>query len=398
MSQLTNQKMNIIKVIASAIGWRAAFELCWIPGLLFIGMLFFREPVPGEMDGTQIIVNSDGQIENSEEGQKEEEEKKKKEEEKKLVEKSPNEDINGDVYSVKPTTEQDDSGVVAFDQDATKKQEGEEQPELKETLIDEYSSPSIFNARWVVAVGGYIAVTFGMGGFSDWLPTMFIRVYDLSMSMSSLIVGGIIVVGGLLGTVCGGFLGDIVKNRITTRHPYMLFSAVTMLIGGVFSILTLFVCQDTLVVVCLFLALGIFFGWNYNGPLNAVLMNSVTADIRSLANGVCMLLIHLLGDAISPSIIGWVSDQCFSLRVALLLVPLSLFLSGLIWGLGWLTLPSSSFFPCFPSGSKVRYTIVPDAPPPDESSDAPSETSPLLGQQTQEVKEQPEQQKEEKQE
>ena len=44
-------------------------------------------------------------------------------------------------------------------------------------------------------------------------------------------------------------------------------------------------------------------------PLNAALVNSVSARIRATAVAVNLFTIHLLGDAFSPSLIGWVSDH-----------------------------------------------------------------------------------------
>jgi hypothetical protein len=45
---------------------------------------------------------------------------------------------------------------------------------------------------------------------------------------------------------------------------------------------------------------------------------------------VSIFTIHLLGDAISPPIIGAVADKA-TLTTAVLIVPLSVALSGLLW-------------------------------------------------------------------
>jgi hypothetical protein len=44
-------------------------------------------------------------------------------------------------------------------------------------------------------------------------------------------------------------------------------------------------------------------------PLNAALVNSVGASVRATAVAVNMFEIHLLGDAFSPTLIGWISDR-----------------------------------------------------------------------------------------
>ena len=346
---------TVVGAVAQAVGWRRAFMYLCTPGILSIGLLFLREPVPGEHD---IDKTS--------------EDKKKKHEHTELGE-SRNEDEAASMHDISAYNRRHEK------EEEEEKQVGDDDKEVRQgnhrkgVRIDDYDSPSILNARWVVAVGGYIAVTFGMGGFSDWLPTLFVRVHGMSLSQAGTLIGAIIVIGGLLGTLGGGFLGDFVKNHVTRRHPYMLFSGVTMLVSAVFSVLTLVACQDKLVVVELFLGLGIFFGWCYNGPLNAVLLNCVEPQVRALSNGMCMLLIHLFGDAISPSIIGWVSDSNDGdLTDALLLVPGSIAISGAVWLLGWLTLPSSSRYPCCPTLGFVpnSFTTASDATTTDSATTA----------------------------
>ena len=44
-------------------------------------------------------------------------------------------------------------------------------------------------------------------------------------------------------------------------------------------------------------------------PLNAALVNSVAPGIRATALAVNILIIHLLGDALSPWVIGLISDR-----------------------------------------------------------------------------------------
>jgi len=44
-------------------------------------------------------------------------------------------------------------------------------------------------------------------------------------------------------------------------------------------------------------------------PLNAALINAVAPGIRATALAVNILMIHLLGDALSPWVIGFISDR-----------------------------------------------------------------------------------------
>jgi MFS transporter, Spinster family, sphingosine-1-phosphate transporter len=44
-------------------------------------------------------------------------------------------------------------------------------------------------------------------------------------------------------------------------------------------------------------------------PLNAAIVNSVGAHIRATAIAVNLFTIHLLGDAFSPTLVGYISDR-----------------------------------------------------------------------------------------
>jgi fucose permease len=84
------------------------------------------------------------------------------------------------------------------------------------------------------------------------------------------------------------------------------------------------------------------FLWFYNGPINALIANSVGAALRPRAFALSILCIHCFGDAISPPIIGAISDATGSLLTGIALVPVFLALGSLIWALGWRRLPDAA--------------------------------------------------------
>ena len=57
------------------------------------------------------------------------------------------------------------------------------------------------------------------------------------------------------------------------------------------------------------LATALFFIFLGNGPLNAAIVNSVSGAIRATAIAIELFMIHALGDAPSPRLIGLVSDR-----------------------------------------------------------------------------------------
>jgi sugar phosphate permease len=71
-----------------------------------------------------------------------------------------------------------------------------------------------------------------------------------------------------------------------------------------------------------------------SGPINAAIVNCVPPTFRAFAMGLNVLCIHLLGDAISPPIIGWVADEANSLGFAIELNAVPVLLGGLALLLG----------------------------------------------------------------
>eukprot|EP01126_Amoeba_proteus_P038454 TRINITY_DN4007_c0_g1_i15.p2 TRINITY_DN4007_c0_g1~~TRINITY_DN4007_c0_g1_i15.p2 ORF type:complete len:225 (-),score=48.12 TRINITY_DN4007_c0_g1_i15:435-1109(-) len=59
------------------------------------------------------------------------------------------------------------------------------------------------------------------------------------------------------------------------------------------------------------------------------------ASVRTRAFGFQMICIHLFGDAISPILVGYVSDALHSLRLAISLAPISILCGSIIFGIGW---------------------------------------------------------------
>lgn len=190
------------------------------------------------------------------------------------------------------------------------------------------------NREYVIAVAGYAAVTFASGALGDWFPVFLQRHRGLSIAESARYVGMSTVLGGLGGTLVGGLLGDKLKRW--TRQPYLALSACSMALSTVFALLALRLTGPRIVVGMLFGAQ--FFLWFYNGPINAILANTVPSALRARAFALSIFLIHTLGDAISPSIVGAASDH-LGLPRAIQLVPLAMGVGAIVWLYGWRALP-----------------------------------------------------------
>lgn len=186
------------------------------------------------------------------------------------------------------------------------------------------------NSEFMVTVAGYTLVTFAAGGMADWFPSYLSRDRGFTIAEAGSVVGTMTVVGGLGGTIIGGIVADRLRGK--TRHPYLATSALSIFPAAGFAALAMVVTDKQAIAACILLAQ--FFLWFYNGPVNTIIVNSVAPNLRARAFSISILAIHLLGDAISPPIIGFISDRS-SLQNGITLVPITLFLAALVWLAGW---------------------------------------------------------------
>ena len=180
------------------------------------------------------------------------------------------------------------------------------------------------NPAFLTATFGLAMLTFAMGGISAWVPTFLHRFAGLSVANASLVVGAITVVDGIAGTVTGGWIAQI-WQRHDDRALYLLSFwsvALTLPFGAL-----VFFGPRSWAIPSLFLAE--FFLFLNTGPLNAAIVNSVSAPVRATAISINLFCIHFFGDTFSPQIIGAISDRT-NLSTALGVTLIFLVISGVI--------------------------------------------------------------------
>ncbi len=213
------------------------------------------------------------------------------------------------------------------------------------STLGEYKA--IFRTRsYVLCTLGMTAMTFAVGGISFWMPE-YVHVYRHGgtpedtdgLANVNLVFGGLTVVTGIVATLFGGWLADRLRTRI--RGAYLVVSGCAMLACFPCLVATLYVpfpyAWGTL-------GLAMFFLFMNTGPSNAVLANVVHPSVRATAFAINIFVIHALGDAISPSVIGVMVDasgttpQTKSFTPGFLLVSFAILVGGLIWLWGSRTL------------------------------------------------------------
>jgi len=180
------------------------------------------------------------------------------------------------------------------------------------------------NRSFVCNTLAMAAMTFAIGGLAQWIPSFLYRVHSLDVARGNTIFGAITVLAGILGTLAGGWLGDRWQKK--NGKGYLLISGWGFLIGTPFAAWAILTPGLTGCMTAIFIAE--FFLFLNTGPLNTVIINVTIPAVRAMAFAANIFFIHALGDAVSPSILGWLSDR-WGLRNALLITPLAMVLAGL---------------------------------------------------------------------
>ncbi len=196
----------------------------------------------------------------------------------------------------------------------------------KVTLADYLSL--LKNKSYLFNCLGMTLMTFAIGGISFWMPYYLEETRGISKSASSVGFGAIVVLAGLSATLFGGYLGDILKSRFS--GSYFLVSGVGMILAAPLiglMLITPFPACWAVVFVAVF---ALFVN---TGPSNAILANVTHPSIRASAFALNIFIIHALGDAISPPIIGWIKDHS-NFETAFGLIITTVALGGVAWCLG----------------------------------------------------------------
>jgi len=181
------------------------------------------------------------------------------------------------------------------------------------------------NGAFITSTLGMAAYTFAMGGMQVWIPTFLVRLRGLDLKTANIDFSIIVIINGIGATLLGGRIGDRLLRRF--YGAYYSFSGFAMLLAVPFMVAAIY-ATGSLMFPAMFVA--VFFVLVGTGPTNAALVNSVSASIRSTALAVNVFIIHLLGDAFSPTLIGRISDKTGSLQTAFWVAFVAAGLSGLI--------------------------------------------------------------------
>jgi MFS family permease len=180
---------------------------------------------------------------------------------------------------------------------------------------------------YVLNTLGMTAMCFAMGGLAYWAPAYLEdrNVPTLFGIDSKIAFGGLTALCGLAATLLGGLAGDWLKPRWS--GSYFLVSGAAMVLA--FPML-LAVTWLPFPLAWIPLMAFVFFLFFNTGPTNTILANVTHPLLRAPGFAINILIIHLLGDASSPPIMGAIADRS-NLDVSFQVVSVTVLIGGLLW-------------------------------------------------------------------
>lgn len=139
------------------------------------------------------------------------------------------------------------------------------------------------------------------------------------------IFGVMVVLGGLAATAVGAWLGEKFRPRV--RGAYFWVIGLGALAAAPAYVGFLYAPFPTAWGLLFFAVFGLFL---HTGPAFTALANVVTTEVRATAFAINILVIHALGDMISPPLIGKVAGMT-DLHTAFLLTGAMILVGGVVW-------------------------------------------------------------------
>ena len=192
------------------------------------------------------------------------------------------------------------------------------------------------NQVFVLCVLGLAANNFALGGLADWISVFLERYDGASLAEAGLVVGAGTVIGGIGGTYLGSVFTTYCDGKI--KNAYFFVSA-CFTIPSAFVLLLCLNLHTSKGVAYTMLFVFNLFVWTNVAPINALCINCIPVPLRARAAGLAIFFQHILGDIISPPLIGYLSDKTGSLRFALQITWIAVVLSGISWFAGYFFVP-----------------------------------------------------------
>jgi MFS family permease len=284
-------------VLANFFGWRIAFMIVGIPGLIAAALVWkLKEPKRGATFGEDnASEKSAGELDS--------------EINTKNSKLNATDSTSGTVNSKSNNSSKLNNSNAAHESlhDPPTAEFTSKQAEGRSAV---YLAWRIIRSRdWLFSTLGYTMLTAALGAFATWAVTLLVRDKGMSKDAANIVLGVVVLLAGATGTFGGGWLADKLATGTEVRRQriYFLVCAVSTFLGIFPALIAIISGNKFLYLPAVFLAVALLF--TNNAPFHAILLQSVPVAVRSLAIALNIVTIHTFGDAISRFAVGVLSDS-----------------------------------------------------------------------------------------
>lgn len=157
---------------------------------------------------------------------------------------------------------------------------------------------------WLLSFGAAMSSLCGYG-IAFWLPSLMQRSFGLDLIGTSQFYGTILLVGGTIGVLAGGWLGDRLGRH--DRAAYAWLPALSFLLG-----VPLFaggILSSSVTAAFLFFLIPQALAYVWLGPVLSAVQHLVPPPMRATASASFLFINNLIGLGLGTLILGAMSDQ-----------------------------------------------------------------------------------------
>ncbi|MCE7998299.1 MAG: MFS transporter [Rhodobiaceae bacterium] len=174
-----------------------------------------------------------------------------------------------------------------------------EQPSIGQTLSYLWKKPSFRHLAFAAALTAFVGY-----GVVTWVPTFLIRSFGLGTGEIGTWFGLILGIPGGLGIALGGYFAD--KFGAKDTRWYLWTTAVALVISIPFSVYAYLAVTATIAFIAMIIP--IFLGNFYQATTFSQTQGLVELKMRSVAAGILLFIINIIGLGLGPTLVGVVTD------------------------------------------------------------------------------------------
>jgi MFS family permease len=174
------------------------------------------------------------------------------------------------------------------------------------TLIHQFKTV-LTQSVFVMLCIGYGFFFFTFGAFAYFIPSYLSEQFPDSKSLADLGFGAVICVTGIIGTVVGGAIMEVLSARLSKKQKFknLPYDSLMVITGCIICSILVFagmlftfpaVFSPSIYVFFIFFAFGTILLFSTTAPVNIAIMYSVPTSLKAQAMAVSVGVAHLIGD------------------------------------------------------------------------------------------------------